>query len=222
MHRTTAAFLTLALALSVPAAAQPDKLIQKMVTVRQVWEELFEMPDRKVPEKLLERSRCIAVIPRIYEGALGIGGRHGRGILTCRNLDGEWSPPSFVKLSGGSFGFQAGFEATDMVLFFLTEGSVLSLLETKFTLGADASVAAGPMGRSAEATTDLKLRAEIYAYAKSKGLFAGVSIQGGRLAPDEKANTRYYGRWIAPKTILFEHKVPEVPAEARVFLAKLP
>jgi len=213
--------LAVALA-ATPRAAQAGDLAQKVEMAHQVWSELFEVPDRAVPQGLVERSRCVAVIPRIYKGAFGVGGRHGRGILTCRDQQGTWSPPTFVKLSGGSFGFQVGFEASDLVLFFLTEGSVLSLLESKITLGGDASVAAGPAGRTASATTDLKLRAEIYAYAKAKGLFAGVSVEGARLAPAPQANYEYYGRWVPPKSILFDNPPLVVPPEARAFLAALP
>lgn len=218
----TAAVLLVLAALAWPGGASAANLERKFDTARQVWDELFAVPDRAVPQGLLDRSRCIAVIPRIYKGAFGIGGRHGRGVLTCRDLEGAWSPPIFVELSGGSIGFQVGFEATDLVLFFLTEGSVLSLLESKITLGGDASVAAGPAGRAASATTDLKLRAEIYAYAKAKGLFAGVSVEGARLAPDRGANYKYYGRWVPPKAILFEGHITEVPPEARAFLDALP
>jgi len=219
-----AVILAFALPLFQPPAvdAAPAKLVRKLEVARQVYTELMEVPDRAAPRYLRDQARCIAVIPRLYKGAFGIGGRHGRGVLSCKNQNGDWSPPSFVQISGGSIGFQVGFQASDVVLFFMTEGSVLSLLETEITLGGDASVAAGPLGRSAEATTDLKLRSEIFAYAKSKGLFAGVSIEGARLGPDRKANRRYYGQPIPAKTILFGQRVTEVPPEARAFLAVLP
>jgi lipid-binding SYLF domain-containing protein len=217
------AALTLSLlAPSVASAQPPEKLVHKLEVARQVYTELMTVPDRAAPRYLRNQARCIAVIPRLYKGAFGVGGRHGRGVLSCKDQDGDWSPPSFVKLSGGSIGFQVGFQASDVVLFFLTEGSVLSLLETEVALGGDASVAAGPAGRTAEATTDLKLRAEIYAYAKAKGLFAGVSIEGARLGPDRKSNRKYYGRALPVKTILFDHQVPQVPPEARAFLDVLP
>lgn len=218
-----ASVLLLSPILPVSASAEPpDKLVRKLEVARDVYVELMDIPDRAAPEYLRDQARCIAVIPRLYKGAFGVGGRHGRGVLSCRDQQGTWSPPSFIELSGGSIGFQAGFQASDVVLFFLTEGSVLSLLETNFTLGGDASVAAGPVGRTAEATTDLKLRAEIYAYAKAKGLYAGVSIEGARLGPDRKSNRKYYGRAIPVKTILFDHRVPNLPPEARAFLDELP
>lgn len=215
-----AAFLLLAP--SAVSAEAPEKLVRKLEVAREVYTDLMDVPDRAAPRYLRNQARCIAVIPRLYKGAFGVGGRHGRGVLSCKDQNGGWSPPSFVELSGGSIGFQVGFQASDVVLFFMTEGSVLSLLETEFTLGGDASVAAGPAGRTAEATTDIKLKAEIYAYAKAKGLFAGVSIEGARLGPDRKSNHKYYGRAIPVKTILFDHRVPEVRPEARAFLDVLP
>lgn len=195
---------------------------QKLATARQVYLELMRTPDRAAPEHLIEEARCIAVIPSVIKGAFWWGGRHGRGVLSCRNDRGAWSPPAFVQLSGGSVGFQIGGASTDHVLFFMTRRSIESVLESKLVLGADASVAAGPVGRSAEASTDGKLNAEIYAYARSRGLFAGVSIEGARLAVHQKAIQQYYGRRIWPEDILFKHRVPELPREARKLLRALP
>jgi lipid-binding SYLF domain-containing protein len=142
-------------------------------------------------------------------------------VLSCKSEKG-WSPPVFLKMTGGSIGFQLGGGVSDVVLFFMTKRGVESLLETKFTLGGEASVAAGPYGESAQADTDLKFKAEIYAYAKSRGLFAGVSIEGGRLAASQKLIRKYYGKRIWPHDILFEHQTPMVPAEARAFMEALP
>lgn len=217
-----ALFLAPLVAPSAARAQPPENLLHKLEVAREVYTELMEVPDRAAPKYLRDQARCIAVIPRLFKGAFGVGGRHGRGVLSCRDQSGTWSPPSFVKMSGGSIGFQIGFEASDVVLFFQTEGSVLSLLETEVALGGDASVAAGPAGRTAGATTDLKLKSEIYAYAKAKGLFAGVSIEGARLGPDRKSNRKFYGKPIPVKTILFEHRVPEIPPEAQAFLDVLP
>ncbi len=125
-------------------------------------------------------------------------------------------------MSGASFGFQIGVESTDFLLFFMSERGARSLLTSKFTLGGDASVAAGPVGRTVEASTDLRFKAEIYSYARSRGIFAGLSLEGARLAPDQKAIRRYYGKRIFPETILFDHEVPWVPEEAQEFLAVLP
>ena len=208
--------------LAATAAGASDKLDRKLDRSVEVYESLFETPDRKVPEYLLEDAECIAIIPGVIKGALGWGGRHGRGVVSCRNDRGKWSPPAFVKLSGGSLGFQIGGESTDHVLFFMTRRSIESMLESKFILGGNASVAAGPAGRSAEASTDGKLNAEIYSYAKSRGLFAGVSVEGARLAPDQKAIREYYGRRVWPEDILFEHRVPRLSREARELVKALP
>jgi lipid-binding SYLF domain-containing protein len=162
------------------------------------------------------------VIPGVIKGAIGWGARFGLGAISCRSGNGTWSRPSFLRLTGGSFGFQIGGEKSDIVLFFMTERGARSMLESKFTLGGNASIAAGPAGRSGEASTDIKLGAEIYSYAKSRGLFAGLSLEGARLAPDEKANARYYGTGVTAKTLLFEHESTKVPASAEGFRKALP
>jgi lipid-binding SYLF domain-containing protein len=211
--------LTTTLASFLDAAEKED---QKVRDAKSVYQELLSSPDREVPQTLLRDCRCIAVIPRVIKGAFGYGARYGQGVITCRNAGGAWSPLAFLKLTGGSLGFQIGAQATDVVLFFMTEHGARSLLQSKFTLGGTASVAAGPAGRTAEASTDVKLDAEIYSYAKSKGLFAGIALEGARLAPDPKAIQSYYGEAVSPEAILFEHKAPKFPESARAFLAVLP
>ena len=205
-----------------PVLAEESKFDRKLEVAGEVYLELMGAPDRKVPQGLLENAICIAVIPNVYKGAFGWGGRHGNGVTSCRNADGIWSPPSFTEISGGSFGLQIGGEAVDLVLFFMNERGVLSLLGSKFTLGGDASVAAGPVGRTAEAGTDIKLKAEIYSYARSRGLFAGLSLEGSRLAPDNKANRKYYQQTVDAESILFDHRVPRRAASASRFTALLP
>jgi len=210
-------------AASLASAARADgKLEQRVRNAAEVYRELMQEPDRAAPEALLRDCRCVAVIPHVIKGALGYGARHGRGVLSCRDSAGRWSPLSFVTLTGGSVGFQIGGESSDFVLFFMTDRSARSLLSSKFTLGGKASVAAGPVGRSAEASTDIKLDAEIYSYAKAKGLFAGISLEGARLAPDEKANREYYGAPVSARTLLFDHQAPSNPPEAREFVSALP
>jgi lipid-binding SYLF domain-containing protein len=214
-----------AIGLASPAlAANTDtKLDQKLTDATAVYRELLSAPDRGVPEALLKKCQCIAVIPHVLKGAFVFGGRFGTGVMSCRNPEGTWSPPSFVRLTGGSWGAQIGAESSDLVLFFMSERGARSLMtSSKITLGGQASVAAGPFGRSGEASTDLKLEAEIYTYAKSKGLFAGLSIAGARLAADKKSNTRYYGQPVSVKELLFEHKAPRVPGEAEEFRKALP
>lgn len=207
--------------LGAPAQAQRKQAL-KLENSRLVFEELFATPDRAIPEALADDSKCIAVLPHVVKGAFVWGGRHGNGVLSCRGEGGSWSPPAFIEISGGSFGFQIGGQSTDFVLFFMTERGARSLLSSKFTMGGDASVAAGPFGREALASTDIKLRAEIYSYARTRGLFAGVSLEGSRLAPDQKAIEKYYGEKIFPEKILFDHQVPQYPPEARNFVTALP
>jgi lipid-binding SYLF domain-containing protein len=219
--RHSVAWAVIPAALCALPALAGEKLARKVEASTEVYRELLETPDRGVPRRLLRQAKCIAVIPHVVKGAIGFGGRHGKGVISCRNDEDRWSPPAFLEISGGSFGFQIGVEATDLVLFFMNERGVKSLLNSKFTLGAEASVAAGPAGRSAEASTDIRLKAEIYSYAKSKGLFAGISVEGARLAPNDVAIRRYYGKRIRPETVLFEHQVPSVPSEARAFVAAL-
>jgi len=206
-----------------PALAEETKFDQKLEVAGEVYLELMSAPDRKAPQYLLDNAKCVAVIPNVYKGALfGFGGRHGNGVISCHAADGIWSPPSFIEISGGSFGLQIGGEAVDLVLFFMNERGVLSLLGSKFQLSGDASAAAGPVGRTAEAGTDIKLKAEIYSYARSRGLFAGLSFEGSWLAPDNKANRKYYGETIDAESILFDHRVPRRPASASRFTALLP
>ena len=197
-------------------------LDEKVRLATDVYKELLDVPEHEVPRELLKQSSCIAIIPSVIKGAFGWGGRHGRGVLTCRNEQGNWSPPVFVTLSGGSFGLQIGAQSTDIVLFFMSERSVRSLLKSKFTLGGDLSVAAGPVGRSAELATDLRLRAEIYSYAKSRGLFAGMSVEGARLAPHQKSIDRYYGERLWADELLFGLKKPALPPESRRLIEMLP
>ena len=229
MHRfgraLWAAAAVAALGLASPAlrAEADTDLDQKLTDATNVYRELLSTPDRGVPEALLAKCRCLTVIPHAIKGALVYGARFGTGVMSCRNAEGKWSPPSFVRLTGGSIGPQIGAEASDLVLFFMTERGAQSLMTgSKFTLGANAGVAAGPLGRSGEASTDLKLDAEIYTYAKSKGLFAGLSLSGARLAADKKANARFYGQPVSLKQLLFEQNPPAVPSAAAEFLKALP
>ena len=229
MNRLSGSFALVAamaaLGLASPAftADTDTKLDQKLKDATAVYHELLSTPDRGVPEALLKDCKCIAVIPHVVKGALVYGGRYGTGVMTCRDARGRWSPPCFVSLTGGSWGLQIGGESSDLVLFFMNERGARSLMtSSKITLGGQASVAAGPFGRSGEASTDLKLNAEIYTYAKSKGLFAGLSIAGARLAADRKSNALYYGRPVTVKELLFEQRAPRSPEEGKAFLTVLP
>jgi SH3 domain-containing YSC84-like protein 1 len=217
--------LVTAVAMTGPAYAGPSpdaRLDQRLQDATAVYRELLASPDRGVPEALLRDADCIAVFPHVIKGAMVYGARHGTGVMSCRSGNG-WGPPSFVTLTGGSWGLQIGGESSDLVVFFMTERGARSLMtSSQITLGGKASVAAGPVGRTGEASTDLKLDAEVYTYAKTKGLFAGLSIEGARLSADQRSNARYYGRNVTAKQLLFENKAVRVPAPADAFRKALP
>jgi lipid-binding SYLF domain-containing protein len=179
-----------------------------------------DSPDKGIPREMFEHAKAVGVFPKVVSAAMGMGGRHGEGVITVKQADGKWGPPAMFALTGGSAGLQIGVETTELVLFFMTDGSVKSLLDSKVTLGGKAGIAAGPVGRSAEAATDLKLHAEIYSYAKSKGLFAGISFEGAKLAADKDDNQHVFGT-SKTENILYG-KVAEMPQAAQSFLAALP
>ena len=213
--RRFAALLTLALVLAPLAQAQ-DKEANRLQAATQVLEEIMNVPEN-IPQDLLDKAECVGVIPSVLKGAFIVGGSYGRGAFVCRSgedFKGPWGPPAMYRLEGGSIGFQIGGQATDFVLLVMNPGGVKSILRSKSRLGADASVAAGPKGRTAEAATDLYLRAEILTYSRSRGLFAGVSLEGSSLRQDKDANEALYGRPLSAKRILREGKVP-VPDDAK-------
>ena len=159
-----------------------------------VLAEIMAAPDQSIPEALMKRAYAIAVIPHVIKGAFGIGGRYGKGLVAQRNAGGGWGTPLFIEIGGGSFGLQLGVEATDMVLVFTNSDGIKSLLKGKLKIGADASATAGPVGRKAEAGTDILLKSAIYSYSRSKGLFAGVALDGAVLQLDDSANKSVYGK----------------------------
>jgi len=172
---------------------------------------------------LLDKAACVIVMPSVIKAAIGIGGSYGRGAMTCRsgdNFNGPWGAPTMMALEGASFGFQLGGQATDFVLLVMNERGASSILGSKVKLGADASAAAGPKGRDAEADTDVTLRAEVLTYSRSRGLFAGVSLEGSTLRPDNDANERTYGRKLSAKDIALHNAVP-VPASAKKLTSAL-
>ena len=164
-----------------------------------VLDEIMSIPVRRIPQAMLADAHGVAVVPDVIKIGFIAGVRRGRGVVLVRDKTGAWEPPTFVTLTGGSVGWQAGVQATDVILVFKTRKSIEGLMRGKFTLGADAAVAAGPVGRQAEAATDARLRAEIYSYSRSRGLFAGVSLDGSALQIDPVANAIYYhGRGVTP------------------------
>lgn len=218
-----AALLLLAASMTAaPAAAAGSKEADRLALAGEAFTAVLSGEDAGVPGRLLEDCRCVAVFPGVVKGALGWGGRRGHGVMSCRDSAGTWSPPTFMTLTGGSFGLQIGVQKTDLVLFVMTEKSARGLLADEFTLGASGSVAAGPAGRSAEGATDLKLDAEIYSYARSKGLFAGLSLEGAHIGNDDKAIERFYGSVLTPQAIVIERRLDTVPEAAQAFLGRLP
>lgn len=184
---------------------------ERMVRVIEVIKDLASMKEEGIPARLLEKAEGLAIFPGVVKAAWGLGGQYGRGIVMVRRKDGQWSNPLFIDLIGGSFGWQIGLQKADLVLVFKNRQGVENIASNKITLGADISVSAGPVGRSAEASTDIEMEAEIYSYSKSKGLFAGISIKGGTLRVNREANTAFYGSSLNPSTILYENiKTPVI------------
>jgi lipid-binding SYLF domain-containing protein len=193
-----------------PLAMAGEKEDRRAQDAARVLSEIMAVPDKRVPNHLIEKAEAIAVIPDVVKAGLVVGGRHGKGLIAVRSPDGTWSNPSFISLTGGSFGFQAGVQSTDVVLVFRSKRGVDQIVNGKFTLGADAAVAAGPVGRNAQASTDAQLKAEIYSYSRSRGLFAGVALDGSVLSIDHDSNQATYGRNMTPRRI-FEGGVGAVP-----------
>jgi SH3 domain-containing YSC84-like protein 1 len=188
----------------------------------EVMKEILDIPD-DIPQELLDKADCVIVMPSVIKAAFGIGGSYGRGAMTCRsgdNFQGPWGAPTMMALEGGSFGFQLGGQATDFVLLVMNGRGAGSILSSKVKLGADASAAAGPKGRAAEADTDVTMRAEVLTYSRSRGLFAGISLEGSTLRPDNDANERIYGKKLDAKDIALHGAAP-IPQSARQLISIL-
>jgi len=213
--------LVVALALLPVAAVQAEDppLVRAQNSVR-VLNEIMQAPDKAVPQDLLRDAKAIAVIPDMIKAGFIFGGRRGEGLISVKTREGTWSNPSFITMTGGSIGFQAGVSSTDVILVFRTQRGVDSIVNGKFTLGADASAAAGPVGRTATAATDTQLKAEIYSYSRSRGLFAGVALDGSALRIDYDANAAIYGAGITPRRI-FDGGVSNVPGPVVDFRDRL-
>ncbi len=210
---------TLALFVTLTAVASDrEDDVNRTQKAAQVFKEIMNTPDQGIPSELLESAKCVAIIPGDKKFAFVFGGSYGRGVATCRTEHG-WSAPLFVAIDGGSVGYQIGGSSTDIVMLFMNDHALQSLLQDKFKLGADASVAAGPVGRSASASTDLKLNAEILSYSRSKGAFAGVSLDGAKMQADKSGDEAMYGHEVNRREIL-DGKVA-VPASARELVKEL-
>ena len=214
---TAALLLALLLPVAASAGEKENQRAREAVTV---LDEIMRAPDQAIPERLLRDAHAIAVIPNVVKAGFVIGGRAGKGLIAIKTPEGTWSHPSYLKLTGASVGFQAGVQATDVVLVFRSQRGVDSIVNGKFTLGADATVAAGPVGRTAQASTDGQLKAEIYSYSRARGLFAGVALDGAVIAIDHRANQAVYGRNTTPRAI-FEGRVGGAPGEIVDFRDRL-
>jgi lipid-binding SYLF domain-containing protein len=198
------AFLLVVFAV-VPLGAQEAKAsaeVKRAADATAVLTEIMNIPDDAIPDELMARAHGIAVIPHVVKGAFGFGGQWGKGLTIQRLENGTWSAPSFIDLGGGSFGLQIGVQATDIVLVFTDEDGLKHLMKAKLKLGADASAAAGPVGRKAEVGTDVLLRSSVFAYSRSKGLFAGISLDGSVISIDDSANRKIYGKDVTADQIL--------------------
>ncbi|MGE0462052.1 MAG: lipid-binding SYLF domain-containing protein [Vicinamibacterales bacterium] len=217
-----AGMLAAGLLATTPAlAAEPEGEQKRLVEAAEVLTDLMKAPDDAIPEHILDRAEAIVVIPSLVKGGFIVGGQHGKGVMSVRNrADNTWSTPGFVALTGGSFGWQIGLQSVDLVLVVMNREGVQDLLDTEFTLGGNASVAAGPVGRKAEASTDASFSAQILAYSRAKGLFAGLTLEGSSLRDDKDANEAYYGERIATEKVVLGLG-PATKPEARAFVETL-
>jgi lipid-binding SYLF domain-containing protein len=194
----------------------------RLTTSAEVLSEIMAAPDKGMPQELLEKAQCVVIVPGMKKGAFIVGGNYGRGYILCRQSSGSgWSAPGAVKVEGGSVGLQVGASETDVVMLVMNKRGADKLLSSKFTLGVDASVAAGPVGRTSSAETDLKMQAEILTYSRSRGVFAGVALNGATLRPDEETNAELYGEKVENQEIVMGNtKPPEAASDLRAELTK--
>ena len=221
MKRFIAGLFVLLLS-SVAVLADDEHEVDRVKDAGAVMKEILNIPD-DIPQDLLDKAECVVILPSVKKGALGIGGSYGRGVMICRSGEhykGKWGAPALYALEGVSIGFQLGGQATDFVLLVMNPKGAESLLYSKVKLGADASAAAGPKGRTAEGATDIVMNAEILSYSRNKGLFAGISLEGSTLRSDGSANEKLYGKKVSAKEIIREGKVG-IPPAARELVSLL-
>jgi SH3 domain-containing YSC84-like protein 1 len=209
----------LALAIVSPALMLADTAQERMSDSTKVFDEVMATPDKGIPQDLLEKSHCIIIVPGMKQAAFVVGGKYGRGFAVCRRSGGGWGAPAAVRVEGGSFGFQIGGSATDVVMLVMNDRGMRRLLEDKFTLGGEATVAAGPVGRTTSANTDAQMSAEILSWSRAKGLFAGIALQGATLRPDDDVNRELYGAKLTNREILSGDQAP--PASSHGLISAL-
>jgi SH3 domain-containing YSC84-like protein 1 len=215
------AFLMIAVP-AISSAGVAGKEDDRLANCGEVLDEILGVPEN-IPQSLLDKAACVVVFPSVLKAAFLVGGSYGRGAMSCRggeHFDGQWSAPTMMALEGGSFGFQLGGEATDFVLLVMNDGGARGILNSKVKLGGDASAALGPTGRTASAETDATMRAEILSYSRARGLFAGVSLEGSTVRPDNDANEKIYGPHVTARDIVLSGKTP-VPQHAERMIATL-
>jgi lipid-binding SYLF domain-containing protein len=206
--------LVLCLCSALPLFAQ-EKEVDRVTESYKVLKEIMATPDKGIPRGLLNKAECVVVFPSVLKAAFIVGGSYGRGVITCRSgedFTGHWSAPAMFALEGGSFGLQIGGQATDFVLLIMNEKGAESVMSSKVKLGADASAAAGPVGRTTSAETDIVMKAEILSWSRSRGIFGGISLTGSTLRSDDGANKNLYGKDLSAKEIVREGKVHATPA----------
>jgi SH3 domain-containing YSC84-like protein 1 len=224
LYTALAGALLLASAAGTYAAGADDdkKEVERVENSGTVMKEIMDIPD-DIPQDLIDKADCVVVLPSVVKAAFIVGASYGRGVMTCRGGDdfkGPWGAPSMMALEGGSFGLQIGGQATDFVLLLMSTSSAQGVLTSKVKLGADASAAAGPKGRTASASTDASMKAEILSYSRNRGVFAGISLEGSTLRPDNDANEKLYGQKVAAKDIVLKGAVQPPPA-AKLLLSTL-
>lgn len=218
MKKLVSALLAIALSASPLASTASDKETNRLVNCGMVLDEILRIPDN-LPQDLLDKAECVIVIPSVLKAAFVFGGDYGRGAMTCRSGEhfmGKWGAPTMIALEGGSFGFQLGGQATDFVILVMNPRGATAILSSKVKLGADASAAAGPKGRDAEAATDVTLRAEMLTYSRARGLFAGVSLEGSTLRPDNNANEAVYHKKMNAADIVRKGGIAIPPAAQKM------
>jgi lipid-binding SYLF domain-containing protein len=214
-------FLTILSILFAMPAAAATKENERVAEATDVIDQILRIPESRIPPTLLARAYAVAVIPRVVKVSFGVGARHGKGIIVVRQGDDSWSNPAFVSLTGGSLGWQIGAQSTDIILVFKSRASVDSISNGQFTLGADASVAAGPVGRHTEIATDIKFEAEVYSYSRNRGLFVGVSLAGSGVTMDRKSNAAFYGSSSMTPEVIFKSSPNIAPDVANTFVQVL-
>jgi len=222
MINTRILAIVIVMALSYTSASQAATREEKRVSdAADVLDQLARIPEKSIPPSLLSRAYGVAVVPGAIRAAFGIGASRGKGVIVVRQDDNSWSNPAFVTITSGSFGWQIGADSSDVILVFKTREGVDGIANGKLTLGANASVAAGPVGRNTSAATDIKFKAEVYSYSRSRGLFAGVALEGAGVTMDRKANAAYYGSTSMTPEAIFVSSPSIAPASANTFVQVL-